>query len=68
MIELLDPGRRKTPAAASLEAFGAELPVAGGSAGYQGPPVAVGGTDDGAAYDGPNPDGGAGGRSAGGIS
>ena len=68
MIELLDPGRRKTPAAASLEAFGAVLPGAGGPEGHQGAPVAVGGTDDGAAYDGPNPDGGAGGRSAGGKS
>ena len=44
VIELLDPGRRKTPAAATLEALTAD---AGDAAGRYGPPVAVGGTGDG---------------------
>lgn len=44
VIELLGPGRRKTPAAATLEALGAG---AGDAAGQYGPPVAIGGTGDG---------------------
>jgi len=44
VIELLDPGRRKVPAAASLEAFSAEL---SGPAGAADAPFAVAGAGDG---------------------